>query len=838
MAALISPGVSVNIIDETFNVGANPGTVPLIVIATKENKLLPDGSDIAEGTTKQMANRIFAVTSQREALQLFGNPLFKSVAGTQVNGDVTNEYGLLAVHSYLGSANLAYVVRADLDLSQLTASIFEPRTAADPGSYWLDLSETRFGLFKYNSGNYVSEEVDRVFLETDPSAITPVSDENDAVGYQDGILTYYYREVIENPPNPTIELWSSDLPGYRVQPVWPTTSVGSPITDGDMWVKTTPAANGAYYVVKRKSFTTGLWTQIDCPILANESSANAHYGAQLQPGVVFAEYNTTTASFTFKILVAVGQWAVLSDMVASYTEPTNGPVTNTLWFNSDLGLTAAGMSTVDMLINTGNAWENVNLPGYHYNQVTGATTSEFDDSLPVIYLQPFNPLDGVVYPHTSAQLNSGDIWVDTSDAENYPNIKRYSSGTWVQVENSDQSTPNGILFADARPAPLYVADIGAPLSQASPDLDPDAPDVSAYPVGMLLWNSRFSSMNVKEFHEDYMYNGVLVGPRWVSASGNDIDGSLLAGSAAQRAVVVKAINASLVDNEDLRSENIYFNLIAVPGFPETSGAMVTLNIDRKETAFIIADTPMTLENRSTTLQRWATNAEQAPVTNDKGISMSYPYIAFNYPGAVFTTNVDGSFVVSPSSHAALRVYSYNDQIAYPWFAPAGETRGVVNNATSVGYVNDEGEYVPVSLTNGQRDLLYSNNINPIAQFAGNSPMIWGQKTRNSQGTALSRVNVARLAVYVRYQLDRIARRFLFEQNDEITRKAFKEAVDRFLSELVTLRGIYDFATVCDESNNTPARIDRNEMWLDVALQPTRTAEFIYIPVRLQNTGSF
>ena len=841
MATLISPGVSVTIIDETFNVGANPGTVPLIVLATKENKLLPDGSDIAEGTTKEMSNRIFAVTSQREVLQLFGNPEFKSVAGTPVNGDVTNEYGLLAAHSYLGSANLAYIVRADIDLSQVGSTVFEPTTPALAGSYWLDLNETRFGLFKYNGSDYVTDPIDRVFLETDVSAVTPVSNEDTAVGYQDGSLTYYYREIISDPPNPTIELWSSDLPGYHVQSVWPTPSAQQPINEDDMWIKTSPAANGAYYVVKRRSFTTGQWAEVQCPILESEAAAEAFYGSNLAVGSVFADYDITTANFVFKVLVTADTtptWAVLSELVASYNEPTAGPIQDSVWFNSDLGLTAAGLSTVDMLVNTGSAWGNVNLPGYHYNQVTGVTTADFDDAMPVIYLQSFNPLDGVVYPHVSGQLNTGDLWIDTSDAENYPNIKKYASGAWLQVDNTDQSTPLGVLFADARPDPMFVADVGAPLSQSSPDLDPDAPDVAAYPVGMLLWNSRFSSMNVKQFHENYTYQGVSVGPRWVSLSGNDIDGSLLVGNAAQRAVVVQAINRSLIDNEDLRSENIYFNLIAVPGFPEVSQSAITLNIDRKETAFIIGDVPFTLENKSTSLQRWATNADSAVVTGEKGIVTSYPYIAFNYPGCGYTTNVDGAPVVVPSSHMALRVYSYNDQVSYPWFAPAGETRGVVNNATSVGYVTDEGEYSPVSLTNNQRDLLYTNRINPIAHFAGNNPMIWGQKTRNSLDTALSRINIARLTVYIRYQLDRISRRFLFEQNDEITRKAFQEAVDRFLAELVTLRGLYDFATVCNTSNNTPARIDRNEMWLDVAIQPTRTAEFIYVPVRLQNTGSF
>jgi phage tail sheath protein FI len=86
-------------------------------------------------------------------------------------------------------------------------------------------------------------------------------------------------------------------------------------------------------------------------------------------------------------------------------------------------------------------------------------------------------------------------------------------------------------------------------------------------------------------------------------------------------------------------------------------------------------------------------------------------------------------------------------------------------------------------------------------------------------------------------LNMLAAPFLFEPNDSTTRKAVKDAFDRFLSELITLRGLYDFLVVCDLSNNTPARIDRNELWIDIAIQPVKAVEFIYIPIRIKNTGS-
>jgi phage tail sheath protein FI len=184
----------------------------------------------------------------------------------------------------------------------------------------------------------------------------------------------------------------------------------------------------------------------------------------------------------------------------------------------------------------------------------------------------------------------------------------------------------------------------------------------------------------------------------------------------------------------------------------------------------------------------------------------------------------------------LRQMAYNDQVAYPWFAPAGFSRGTISNVSAVGYLDSEDEFVTVTLNEGQRETLYTNNVNAIATLPGRGIVIWGQKTRNATSGALDRVNVARLVNYVRYQSDQLAQPFLFEPNDRTTRDAVKEAFDSFLAELVTLRGVTDFLVVVDESNNTPARIDRNELWVDIAIQPTKAVEFIYIPIRLRNTG--
>jgi len=104
-------------------------------------------------------------------------------------------------------------------------------------------------------------------------------------------------------------------------------------------------------------------------------------------------------------------------------------------------------------------------------------------------------------------------------------------------------------------------------------------------------------------------------------------------------------------------------------------------------------------------------------------------------------------------------------------------------------------------------------------------------------SALDRVNVVRLMAYVKRQLRKNTLSFVFEPNDQLTRDNLKAVVDSFLGDLIVKRGLYDFATICDTSNNTPDRIDRNEMYIDIALKPIKAAEFIYIPIRILSTGA-
>jgi hypothetical protein len=264
--------------------------------------------------------------------------------------------------------------------------------------------------------------------------------------------------------------------------------------------------------------------------------------------------------------------------------------------------------------------------------------------------------------------------------------------------------------------------------------------------------------------------------------------------------------------------------------------MINLNTDRRLTSFVVGDTPLRLSADTTSMLNWASNANLVLDNGEDGMVSYAEYMAVYSPSG-FTTDLSGVNAVVPSSHMMLRTITLSDNVSFPWFAPAGTRRGGITNATSVGFIDvNTGEFQTVALNEGQRDTLYEQQVNPIVFFNGVGHVAFGQKTRARNASALDRINVARLIVYLRTQLDRLARPYIFEPNDKITRDEIKQAVESLLLELAGLRAIVDFAVVCDESNNTPARIDRNELYVDIAIEPTKAVEFIYIPLRVKNTG--
>ena len=555
-------------------------------------------------------------------------------------------------------------------------------------------------------------------------------------------------------------------------------------------------------------------------------------------GTPLATAGISTAITTKQVRAGNDSDLILSNWIAdTYTASTSAPSANptdlTYWYH--------GGFEADIMVHNGTTWK-----GYHNITDTRGFALANTDPEGVI----FSTTEPTTQSDDSALVN-GDLWINTSDLENYPALYRRETvsgeAKWVLIDKTDNTTENGIIFGDARfmgdgTTDVVTGTIPTTKTLLTSDyLDIDRPDPTIYPRGMLLFNTRRSSYGVKQFRSDYLsrtnFSDTSVYPTlptekdaWVTSSGSTF------GRKAVRSVVSTEMKSALDASTELREDARLFNAIAAPGYPELISNMVALNNDRRQTAFVIGDTPMRLAATSTAIENYATNTAAASDNNEDGLVTSDPYLGVFYPSAT-TNDLSGNTIVVPASHMMLRTLARSDDISFPWFAPAGSRRGLVDNVASIGYINaTTGAFVNDNIRESVRDTLYTNRINPIAFFNGAGILNYGNKTRAASTSALDRINVARLTGYLRRQMQDIATGFVFEPNDKITRDEIKQQVEQTLNDLVAKRGVFDYLVVCDETNNTPDRIDRNELYVDIAIEPTKAAEFIFIPIRLKNTG--
>lgn len=1124
--ALVSPGVEVKVVDESFYIPAQQGTVPALFIATASNKPNGAGTGTASGTLNANAGIPYLITSQRDLVDTFGDPSFQiDNNNNPIHASELNEYGLQAAYSYLGIANAAWVVRADVDLSQIEASSTAPGSDPTDGAYWLDTSTTIWGVQEWNGSSILnggqnftykkvivitddSQTENTGSVETNGFAGVIPSKGVGSVGSYAVVATStlnktFYRNSAGNWVLVGSGAWSKSWPTvkgsevftiagaqaasftitvtstvahvlsaapqqinittgdtaedvattintvFSLTPVvsaaavngkleiyfnsywndqeWTTMAIAStasadidpeadigftdgayyppklqiskhtdipeykladtsPRPSGSVWVKITEPNKGIKLDLKVWNDAVKLWDSQTVNVYT--SNAQALYNLDISGGgsnlkmtdiymqtdvsagalptaihklmkrmdtgattitsdiVIDGSIGAGTKSFTVQstdngtanfsdiitvtstynglstdsaLLVGAINDANIPNVTATvtsnnqiiikhstggeikfvdtdsvlasvgfsvYVDEANGTpnlyyqqgynnamyLQASLWNvltyvatdNQPIGATQEGqlwytsvVDEIDILVHNGSEFV-----GLLYNGGAVGAASPYYNVNTALQTDPAGPIVSATMPllqSDNTALVTGDLWVDTSDIDNYPKLYKFNAARtdlplvkrWFELDLSDQTTEEGVLFADARyntagsnsDEPGDIKDL-----LSSDFVDPDSPDPSLYPKGMLLVNTRRSGFNVKKYQTSYIdtaeknirYNDESMSnyapARWTTESGNQEDGSGTFGRHAQRKVVVQRLQAEVNSNQDIRDdESRLFNLLSCPGYPELTNELISLNYDRNLSAFIVADTPFRLEPNGTVLNNWATNVNLAVEDNINGAVTSDPYVAMYYPSG-FTSDNFGNNVVVPASHMMLRTLALSDQISYPWFAPAGVRRGTITNASSTGYITDEGEFKAIALNEGLRDILYTNNVNPITFVTGAGLITYGQKTRQLTPSALDRINVARLIIYLRGVLKVATKPYLFEPNDQQTRDEVKAAIETIFIELVALRGIYDYLIVCDTSNNTPARIDRGELYIDIAIEPVKALEFIYIPLRIKNTG--
>ncbi len=213
-------------------------------------------------------------------------------------------------------------------------------------------------------------------------------------------------------------------------------------------------------------------------------------------------------------------------------------------------------------------------------------------------------------------------------------------------------------------------------------------------------------------------------------------------------------------------------------------------------------------------------------TVSKAASINSSYAASYWPWLQMQSATGKNSWV-PASVVIPGIYAFTDNSSAPWFAPAGLVRGGVT-----GVIQAEKR-----LTRTDRDTLYSGKVNPIATFPGTGIAVFGQKTLQTQASALDRVNVRRLLIELKKFIGDQARNLVFEQNTIATRNSFLATVNPYLESVVQRQGLYAFRVVMDDTNNTPDVVDRNQLVGQIFIQPAKTAEFIVLDFVVEPTGA-
>tara|TARA_R110000824_G_scaffold164766_2_gene341187 strand:+ start:343 stop:2586 length:2244 start_codon:yes stop_codon:yes gene_type:complete len=274
----------------------------------------------------------------------------------------------------------------------------------------------------------------------------------------------------------------------------------------------------------------------------------------------------------------------------------------------------------------------------------------------------------------------------------------------------------------------------------------------------------------------------------------------------------------------LDREDVSVNLVAVPGITAQTVQNALVTLAESTANFLALVSPPYGFSTAQQAINWSNGQ-----ASGRTAALNSSYAAIYWPWVKVYDNYSKQDKWYDPVIFALKQYAYTDAVADPWFAPAGIVRGRLTKPTDV----------EVKLNVGDREALYGPAavVNPIVKFTTDGIAIYGQKTTQRAATALDRVNVRRLMIYLRKLVLASTRQLVFEPNDPITWQRIKEILNPALDDIKMRRGVTSYKVVCDSATNTALRIDRNELWCKIFIKPTKTAEVLVFELNLTSAGA-
>ena len=522
-------------------------------------------------------------------------------------------------------------------------------------------------------------------------------------------------------------------------------------------------------------------------------------------------------------------------MVTSYSQYVNTFGTTFVSGSTDVKSFLTSISAYNYFNNGGASLLVTRITSGSFSQATSTTITGSDADVTSLTLKTFG--EGTIMNSDSTEDNDGALESGSVDNLRWEIVSsNTSSGTFdLTIRRGNDITDEKVvletwtnLSLDPK-APNYVSKVIGDTYYTI-----DTSDTTPYvkPVGTYLPKSRYVYVSQVTNTPDFFDNAgnaksALTGslPAVASGSFSGATGDLVHGSdlyyenitgddniqGVRAADYTQSIN--LLSNQD----EYQFNVITAPGLiigQATSTITSLINmVQTRGDALAVVDCGV----YGATLATMTSNAA----------SYNSSYAATYAPWLQTTDPDSGQIVWVPASTMVPGVYAYNDSVSEAWFAPAGLNRGGLATV-----VRPERK-----LSQANRDTLYTGKVNPIASFPGAGTVVFGQKTLQTKASALDRINVRRLLIELKSYISQVSDNLVFEQNTIATRNAFLSQVNPYLESVQQRQGLYAFRVIMDDSNNTADVIDRNQLVGQIYIQPTKTAEFIYLDFNILPTGA-